>query len=88
MRHCETDDVEFPARAYRVRGYSGIAFHVYGWATQPTEDTEWDGYEARTGKVVAVMVGDDYRYEVDPGDLTPIEEGDYCGVCGQVGCGH
>lgn len=74
--------------ACSVRGYKGMAFHVLGWETEPDEDTEWTGQESRTGKVGVVMVGDDHVYLVDPEDITPMKRGDYCGVCGQVGCKH
>lgn len=38
--------------------------------------------------VIAVMVGDDREHEVWIGDLTPLDDDDYCSVCGQTGCGH
>jgi hypothetical protein len=86
----EADDAAFPAEAYTVAGRSnrGIAWHVYGWETAPTEDTEWSGIEERTGKVVCVMVGDDRRFTFDPAELTPLNDLDYCASCGQVGCSH
>lgn len=87
-KHYESDDATFNAEAYSVKGYRGIAFHVLGWETEPDQDTEWTGYEVRTGNVLAVMVGDDRRHSVDPADLTPIAWEDYCGSCGQIGCGH
>ncbi len=86
--HYETDDETFNADAYVAHGWRGVAWHVLGWETEPTEDTEWDGIEARTGRVVAVMVGDDRRYTFDEEDLKPIPREDYCGSCGQIGCGH
>lgn len=84
----EKDDSTFPADAYTVRGYSGIAFYVLGWETAPDEDTEWSGYEARTGNILAVMIGDDRRHSVDPDDVTPLARKAYCGSCGQIGCAH
>jgi hypothetical protein len=87
--HYEADDETFPAEAYRVRGWgAGIAFYVLGWETAPDEDTEWTGIEERTGQIVVVMVGDDAKHVVDVDDVTPLERGDYCGSCGQVGCTH
>lgn len=86
--HFEQDDDAFPADAYSVKGYSGIAFRVYGWETEPDEDTHWSGCENRTGRVIAVMIGDDRRHSVDPDDLTPLDDLAYCLECGQVGCGH
>jgi len=84
----EIDEKAFPADAYTVEEYRGVAWRAYGWETQPTDDTEWDGYEERTGKVVCVMVGDDRRFAFDPDDLTPLADKEYCGSCGQIGCGH
>lgn len=87
--HYESDDATFPAEAYRVTGWgSGIAFYVLGWETEPDEDTEWSGYEQRTGRVVVTMIGDDARHVVNVDDLTPLEREDYCGSCGQIGCTH
>lgn len=39
------------------------------------------------GMVVAIMVGDDREHIIDVDELTPIEDDDYCGGCGQIGCG-
>jgi len=84
----EVDETTFPAEAYTVQGYKGVAWRVYGWEIEPTEDTEWDGIEERTGRAVCVMVGDDRRFTFEPDDLTPLNGDDYCGSCGQVGCSH
>jgi len=77
---------DFPAVAYRVKGYRGIAFSVFGWEIEPDSDTEWTGIETRTGNVIAVMVGDDRQFSIEPEDLSPLEENDYCFECGQIGC--
>lgn len=82
----EADEKAFSAPAYRVKGYSGVAFWALGWETEPDENTEWTGEEVRTGRVVCVMVGDDRRHSIDPDDLTPLGEDDYCPGCGQTGC--
>jgi hypothetical protein len=84
----EQDDKAFPADAYKVKGHRGIAWHVYGWETEPDEDTEWTGIENRTARVVCVMVGDDRRWTFDPEDIEPLDDLAYCHVCGQIGCGH
>lgn len=87
--HYEEDDTAFPAEAYRAAGWgAGIAWRVYGWETEPDEDTVWSGYENRTGKVVAVMVGDDRKFTFDPEDLIPLGDLEYCAECGQIGCTH
>ena len=86
--HYETDDSAFNADAYTVRGYNGIAWHVLGWHTEPDEDTEWTGYETRTGGVICRMVGDDRDFIIHPDDIKPLDRREYCGVCGQIGCHH
>ena len=80
---------EYSADAYTLSNWgNGIAWYVRGWETEPDEDTEWSGYEIRTGKLVCTMVGDDKHFAVDPAHVTPLEREEYCGVCGQVGCSH
>jgi hypothetical protein len=88
-KHYEEDEKTFSAPAYSVKGWgAGIAWHVRGWETEPDENTDWTGYEVRTGRVICTMVGDNEHHRIDPGDLTPINREDYCGECGQIGCGH
>lgn len=80
---------EFNADAYSVSGWGkGIAWYVLGWETEPDEDTEWSGYEVRTGNLICVMVGDDRHFAIDPDDVTPLAREEYCAECGQVGCCH
>jgi hypothetical protein len=87
-KHYETDVATFPAEAYTVAGWRGVAWYVLGWETEPDEDTEWTGIEERTGRVVCRMVGDDQHHGIDPADLAALPREDYCAVCGQVGCSH
>lgn len=87
-KHYE-DAPEYPADAYAVAGWgAGVAWYVRGWETEPDEDTEWTGIEERTGKLICTMIGDDEHHAIDPDDLTPLDRENYCGECGQVGCGH
>lgn len=79
---------EYPNDAYAVRGWKGVAFAIYGWETEPDDETEWSGIENRTGNLVAVMVGDDRHHSVCPDDVLPIPEEGYCPSCGQIGCNH
>lgn len=79
---------EFTASAYQVKGWSGIAWRVLGWETEPDQDTEWTGMENRTGKVCARMVGDDKMFSFDPEEVSELKEEEYCPECGQIGCGH
>jgi hypothetical protein len=41
--------------------------------------------EDRT-RVVAHMIGDDRNETFGVDELTPIDDGDYCACCGQIGC--
>ena len=84
----ETDDTYFDADAYTIDRYDGIAWYALGWETKPDEDTEWSGYEVKTGRVVCRMIGDDKDFTFEPDSLTPLEREDYCGQCGQIGCRH
>jgi hypothetical protein len=53
----------------------------------PCGEGEWiDDPDRQT--VIAVMVGDDRKHEVDIDDLIPLDDLDYCAECGQVGCCH
>ena len=69
---------------YKVEGFGGVAFFYDRDETKPDADTEWSGIEVPTGRVLMVMVGDDYRHAIDPADATPIGEDDYCPGCGQI----
>jgi hypothetical protein len=37
---------------------------------------------------IYTMVGDDHRWHIDMHDVTPLNDDEYCGGCGQIGCGH
>ena len=84
----ETDTPDPYLKAVRVAGYPAVAWHVLGWQTEPDADTEWSGYEVRTGRLVCVMVGDDHHHAIDPEDVQTLAREDYCGDCGQIGCCH
>jgi len=87
-RNYEVDDATFNADAYQVTGYRSIAWYVRGWEIRPDEDTEWSGIEERTGNIIATMVGDDRQFVFGPDEITPLAREEYCGGCGQMGCGH
>lgn len=77
---------------YRVEGWSAVAVRYVGRETERywdlDEGIDWDEpAERETGNAVIVMVGDDRRHAVDPSDLVRIDSEDYCGGCGQIGCG-
>lgn len=40
----------------------------------------------RTGELLCIMIGDDKPHSIDPDDLEPIDDDDYCPECGQIGC--
>ncbi len=86
-KHYESDETTFAADAYRVKGSSGVAWYVLGWEIAPAAGP-WHSDLERTGNVLAVMVGDDHKFSVDPSDLEPLNSAQYCATCGQIGCGH
>jgi hypothetical protein len=38
--------------------------------------------------VIAVMVGDDRKHEIEVSELEVIGDDEFCRSCGQIGCGH
>ena len=40
------------------------------------------------GRTLLVMVGDDREHFWDTSRLQPLDDDEFCGSCGQVGCGH
>lgn len=77
----------------KVEGWGGIAFYIHKWAktTTPLTDEEsgeiYD-YEVEDDPehVICVMVGDDREHVFHRDELAVIDEDDYCGGCGQIGC--
>lgn len=84
--HYDESNDDFPAAAYAIASYPGVAWSVLGWETAPDEDSAWSGVEPRTGRAVACMIGDDHHFTFDLDDLTPLARAAYCGTCGQIGC--
>lgn len=88
VRESVESTIDFDAH-YTVAGYRGIAFYLLGYEMVRDADYDWTGIEEENREMVrAVMVGDDRVHIVDVDDLTPLDELDYCAVCGQVGCSH
>ncbi len=85
----KTLEVDFNA-TYRIQGHDGIA-----WLAKDEEGNEWeeqtgDGEwvdDPSSGRVRAVMVGDDHEWIHDITDLVILEDDEYCSCCGQIGCG-
>lgn len=74
---------------YAVAGYDGIAFYLRGYVETADADTDWTGEKVTDyAQVRAVMVGDDREHVLDVADLTALDDDDYCGECGQIGCSH
>lgn len=82
--------------AFRLLGWDRKFEPTEYWEVDPDTGDEYlavDHSEGEwvddpeSGKVRAVMVGDDRTHVVDVEDLTAIADDDYCGGCGQVGCG-
>jgi hypothetical protein len=74
---------------------SGIAFtvishpvnHIYNVYSNGSD--EWEELEEVIvyDQWVCIMVGDDRRYIFDEDLLIKIDDEDFCGGCGQLGCG-
>jgi hypothetical protein len=87
------------SKAYRVDGHDGIAWRatshveesvlVHDYYEDDDGSASYAEYEdvVNTSMVNAHMVGDDRNFVFDVDDLTPLEDDEYCGSCGQVGCG-
>ena len=78
---------EYQADAYQI-GKRDVAWNILGWEMVNNEDTEWSGYQERTGNLVAVMVGDDHHFSVARADVKELSVAEFCSGCGQIGCGH
>lgn len=78
QRGCQGHPCEDAADLYPNAGI-GEVFYCDGECEEPTENTDL---------AVMVMVGDDREHVIDVDDCIPIDDNDYCHVCGQIGCGH
>lgn len=58
------------------------------WATTQGKVAAWVVEDqAEVQQVKIRMVGDDRDFLVDRSEVTAIEEDEFCGGCGQIGCG-
>lgn len=83
---------------YSVKGFSGIAFYIYGYPKIWESFSFFDEYldmeigdgewveDKESGNILVVMVGDDHKWTVSTNDLTELNNADYCHGCGQIGC--
>jgi hypothetical protein len=71
--------------AYKVDGYGGVAWRVLGPAT--TTVYEGDALVCNDDECDH-MLGDDREFTFDVEDLTALDRDEFCGECGQIGCGH
>lgn len=83
--------------------YRGVAFWVDDWSKKIVEKYVeypdfgdsgepfygWEEVEVISDSMVdCYMIGDDRKFEFDIDELTAIDVNDFCGSCGQIGCGH
>ncbi len=71
-----TTNVYQPGDHVRAATLSGVAC----WYVEDCED--------HPNCAIVVMVGDDHQWHLDYDDLDPITPEEFCGSCGQIGCGH
>lgn len=86
--------------AWRAISHPEITYECDGHPVEPEDDPHasigevyyCDGScrepEPDFDRVIAIMVGDNRRFEFDVDELHAIEEDAYCHECGQIGCGH
>lgn len=81
--------------AFRVEGWASFWEPSTYLATDPEDGTEVEVESDEDGewvddhsRVVVRMVGDDRLFVVDPDDVTPLAEQEFCDSCGQLGCAH
>lgn len=48
----------------------------------------WHHLDTDPSTSLIIMVGDDREHEVPTDSLTNLDEDEFCGGCGQIGCGH
>lgn len=87
-----------PDVKYRVEGFGGVACRFVGYPQRYEPYTDEEGFvetgegewvdDLDSGRVLVVMVGDDYKHSVLESNCTPIGDTDYCAECGQIGCTH
>lgn len=85
------------AGAFTVDGVVGVAWRAIKYKQVPVIDPEQIDYDDAPDFIeeiddkdwiIAVMVGDNRRHEIEVSEITMIEDDDYCSQCGQVGCSH
>lgn len=81
--------IDFDA-TYRIDGYDGIAFRLLGFNESYYYDSDLGEYyeDIDVDNVRAVMIGDNRVFIEPVEDLHKLDEGTYCNICGQIGCGH
>ena len=86
----------------RTDRFPGVACWFVGWAeNEPTEgcDCRWDcdgptrcecwhHLDVDPTTAIVIMVGDDTKHFVDTDSLRKLDEDEFCGSCGQIGCRH
>jgi hypothetical protein len=78
-------DVDTDTR-YRVKGRDGVAWYIARGCDQFADEDETDCLHGEC--VIMVMVGDDVGWHTQASELIEINDDEYCGGCGQIGCGH
>lgn len=78
--------------AFRCDDFKGIALRFDSWTGGAIDD---DYYEDENGdfdyEITSAffhMVGDDALYLIEISEVEIIDDDEFCGGCGQIGCGH
>lgn len=89
----------FPGVAFWLHGYGEVAVYEGDYLVCDDDECDHDisetcwaegdwSLETDHSRVRATMVGDSRVFDIDVDDITPLGREDYCGACGQIGCGH
>lgn len=83
------DGIAFRADAYETETIGEWRLWNEDEDADPDDESsyDWEEEERLTGMILAHMIGDDRTFVLDPDDMTPIGDDDYCAGCGQIGCG-
>jgi hypothetical protein len=81
------------AGSFTVDGWDGIAWRAIKYVERQVvcydrDIGEWVKTEIYEDWIVAVMIGDDRRHEIEVSEITMIDDDDYCSECGALGCTH
>lgn len=74
--------------AFRCDNLKGIALRFASWSNiDDYNGNDWEDGEPISGGYF-YMIGDDRLNYIEIEDIEIINDDEFCGSCGQIGCGH